>query len=330
MKETNDIHNLLSKYLAGETDEQENEKLYHWLTDSPEHMQEFIRHKQTWDNITLAQTSPIDAQAVYRNLKKKIQRSHHSKHRFITLAGIAASLLILLGITFLLDQTSENRSSYNSRITTSRAEQKKIVLPDQTIVWLNSESQLSYNTQKSGCREVLLSGEAFFEVAKDTLHPFIVKTQNINIKVLGTKFNVNSYEGNDKIETTVIEGHVAVSSRQNIAGHEKLHLLANDQATFSKNDQKFNQTKVDANAYSLWTQGQLCFKEEALPEIIKILERHFNIDITLNDETLKEYIFTATFEKDKSIKEILEVFKLTSPMDYSLTGKQITIYLKNE
>lgn len=330
MKETNDIHNLLSKYLAGETDEQENEKLYHWLTDSPEHMQEFIRHKQTWDNITLAQTSPIDAQAVYRNLKKKIQRSHHSKHRFITLAGIAASLLILLGITFLLDQTSENRSSYNSRITTSRAEQKKIVLPDQTIVWLNSESQLSYNTQKSGCREVLLSGEAFFEVAKDTLHPFIVKTQNINIKVLGTKFNVNSYEGNNKIETTVIEGHVAVSSRKNIAGREKLHLLANDQATFSKNDQKFNLTKVDANAYSLWTQGQLCFKEEALPEIIKILERHFNIDITLNDETLKEYIFTATFEKDKSIKEILEVFKLTSPMDYSLTGKQITIYLKNE
>ena len=330
MKETNDIHNLLSKYLAGETDEQENEKLYHWLTDSPEHMQEFIRHKQTWDNITLAQTSQIDAQAVYRDLKKKIQRSHHSKHRFITLAGIAASLLILLGITFLLDQTSENRSSYNSRITTTRAEQKKIVLPDQTIVWLNSESQLSYNTQKSGCREVLLSGEAFFEVAKDTLHPFIVKTQNINIKVLGTKFNVNSYEGNNKIETTVIEGHVAVSSRKNIAGREKLHLLANDQATFSKNDQKFNLTKVDANAYSLWTQGQLCFKEEALPEIIKILERHFNIDITLNDETLKEYIFTATFEKDKSIKEILEVFKLTSPMDYSLTGKQITIYLKNE
>lgn len=330
MKETNDIHNLLCRYLAGESDEQENEKLYHWLTESPEHMQEFIQNKQTWDNITLAQTSKLDAPAIYRNLKKKIRGSHQSKHRFITLANIAASLLLVLGITFLLDKTTKNTSSYNSHITTSRAEQKKIVLPDQTIIWLNSESQLSYNTQKSGCREVLLSGEAFFEVAKDTLHPFIVKTQNIKIKVLGTKFNVNSYEGNNKIETTVIEGHVAVSSRQNITGHEKLHLLANDQATFSKNNQKFDLAKVDANAYSLWTQGQLCFKEEALPEIIKILERHFNIDITLNDETLKEYIFTATFEKDKSIKDILEVFKLTSPMDYSLTGNQITIYLKNE
>ncbi|MGV8093772.1 MAG: FecR family protein [Mangrovibacterium sp.] len=318
---------LIEKYLSGASSESENKQLYDWLTASEENMQEFTRLKQQWDDMMLSIEEPIPVKNDYELIKEKVLKLERRKMIRSALV-VAASLAIICSLTFIrLWDNSRNEEEQSVLITTSRGELQQITLPDQTVVWLNSESRLSYFSEEiNSPREVFLTGEACFDVAKDPERPFIVRTAYMNIRVLGTRFNVTAYDDTDVVETMTIEGRVSVS----VANTEDapVEMVKNDRATLVKGEQTITLDQVDAALYSRWTEGLLCFKEETLTAIAKKLERRFNLTISLKDQELCDYIFTATFEKEKDIEDILDVFCHTSPIEYVKNGNHIELMLK--
>lgn len=204
----------------------------------------------------------------------------------------------------------------------------KIKLSDGTMVFMNSGSSLSYPVQFSAeaNREVKLEGEAYFEVSKDVNRPFIVRTNAVNVRVLGTKFVMNSFDESRRIRTVLIEGSVALYKNQERYSRETSAILSPGQmGELDKNKGKISLKKVDPRIYMDWMEGKMIFSHKAFPEILKSLERHFNISIENRNELLGNQVFTASFEGE-SLEEILNVFRKNFPFEYTkINNRKIII-----
>lgn len=212
-----------------------------------------------------------------------------------------------------------------SEQSTLKGERTIISLEDGTKVWLNVASRIRYPETFEGniIREVFLDGEAFFEVARDTAKPFIVRTQEIQIKVLGTSFNVKSYDKEDKIQTTLVEGKVRIQSMDE---QPKVVTLApNQMATYHKESKKMVlNNKTDMDALAGWKEGRLIFDNKPLEEIVIALERWYDVEIEVEDQKSLKCHFSAKIE-NLSLTEVLELFKASDGIDYTIDGSEVTI-----
>jgi ferric-dicitrate binding protein FerR (iron transport regulator) len=188
----------------------------------------------------------------------------------------------------------------------------QVALPDGSLVWLNSGSTLTCPTVfDSESRNVELKGEAFFEVVKNEKVPMIVTAGNLNVKVYGTKFNLNAFPEDGIFKTTLVEGKVSI-----IAGDKKEEHLLNPgyTASYAIDNQKLEINKVsEMDAFTGWKEGKLLFHDERFAEIIKRLERWYNVDIQLSDESLGRYTLYATFF-DENIEQVLDIFSGSIPI----------------
>lgn len=204
----------------------------------------------------------------------------------------------------------------------------KIKLSDGTMVFMNSGSTLRYPVLFSADanREVKLEGEAYFEVSKDVNRPFIVRTNAVNVRVLGTRFVMNSFDESRRIRTVLIEGSVALYKNQERYNPETSAILSPGQmGELDKNQGKISLKKVDPRIYMDWMEGKMIFSHKAFPEILKSLERHFNISIENRNERLGSQVFTASFEGE-SLEEILNVFRKNFPFEYTkINNRKIII-----
>ncbi len=191
--------------------------------------------------------------------------------------------------------------------------QSKIVLSDGTIVWLNAGSRLIYPTLFADkIREVFLVGEAFFEVSKNPEKPFVVKTSDLEIKVLGTKFNISAYAEDNVIQTVLKEGSVEIR-RSNAAYFEKgLVLKPNQMAFFNKTLKDTKVYEVDADYYMFWTQGLLSFDEIDFNRIVKKVERFYNISIRFSEATLGSIRISGKLDLKQNRREVLEYLEKVS------------------
>ncbi len=188
----------------------------------------------------------------------------------------------------------------------------QIVLPDGSLVWLNSGSKL-WCPQKFGAksREVKLLGEAYFEVVKNEKVPMIISAGKINVNVYGTKFNLSAYEDDSRIETTLLEGKVTISDAGN---GRKFLLQPGHSAVYDLKSEKVTDVKVENFDYYMgWKDGKIIFHWENLDEILKKLERWYGVNIQLNDPSLARCTFHATFN-DEKIEQILEYLAITIPI----------------
>jgi ferric-dicitrate binding protein FerR (iron transport regulator) len=205
--------------------------------------------------------------------------------------------------------------------------QSRIVLSDNTIVWLNAGSRLVYPTLFKGkIREVLLFGEAYFEVAKNPDQPFIVKTSNLDIRVLGTKFNISTYAEDNVIQTVLKEGSVAV--RRIGAGffEKDIVLVPNQMALFDKTTGDTRIQEVDPNYYTLWTKGLISFDEIDLVRVIKKLERFYNISVKFSDPQKEMIRISGKLDLKRSRKEVMEYLeKVSSSRFDQVNENQYTI-----
>ena len=223
--------------------------------------------------------------------------------------------------------TSGEISSVMNQLVIPYGNQSRVVLSDNTVVWLNAGSRLVYPTQfKDKTREVMLFGEGFFEVTKNPEKPFIVKTSNLDIKVLGTKFNVSTYAEDNVIQTVLTEGSVAI--RRNGAGlfEKDIVMLPNQMASFNKMTNKTKIEEVDANYYSLWTKGLMSFDEIDFVRVIKKLERFYNISIKFSDQH-KEFIrISGKLDLKRNRKEVMEYLEKVSESKFKQVNEnQYTI-----
>jgi transmembrane sensor len=202
----------------------------------------------------------------------------------------------------------------------------KLTLSDGTVVSLNSGTTLKYPEQFgiNGKRNVYLTGEAFFEVAKDKQHPFIVNANHVDIEVLGTKFNVSAYPENPSVNGTLVEGSIEMYEVDN-----KLNavlLQPNQMATWNNNSKKITTKEVDPGFYSAWTKGELAFKDTPFSTIAKIIQRTYDVEIINENAVLARQNFTGTIKiSESSVENILELLKRDTPFNYSVKGNTITI-----
>jgi ferric-dicitrate binding protein FerR (iron transport regulator) len=219
---------------------------------------------------------------------------------------------------------AKNKLGYNEVIIPF-AQTFKLKLSDGTLVWLNAGSKLRFPqnfVNSDNKRMVYLEGEAFFEVTKNKEKPFIVNAQEVDVKVLGTKFNISSYESDKSIATTLVEGSVRVY--ETATPENGMRLNPSFQANYDRFGNNFNKVKVDTSIYTAWMQNRLVIDHLKFSEILVKLERKYAVKFVNKTENLNNKIFIGEFE-DENIKSILETISLSTPFNYEINQNVITI-----
>lgn len=205
--------------------------------------------------------------------------------------------------------------------------QFEVELSDGTVIHLNSGSTLTYPTsfELGGTREVFLDGEAYFEVAKNKASPFIVNSSGMNIRVLGTTFVVSSYKDDAQVNTVLVEGSVGLyHGDEQFDPVSSTLLKPGDMATWARNQRTIAIEKVDTQIYTDWIYGKMVFNHMPFQEILKKLERHYNVSITNKNRALDAEVFTASFDTE-SIEEVLTAFTKNYPFSFKRLNDQIII-----
>lgn len=200
-----------------------------------------------------------------------------------------------------------------------------VTLSDGTIVHLNSGTTLRYPIQflKNKSRKVFLTGEAFFEVAKNKAHPFTVNTDELKVEVLGTKFNVNSYKEENTSDVVLVEGKVALYKDQKTAQNQTF-LTPGLKGTIVKGEQNFTKEEVNTDNYTGWIQGSLVFKKKSFNSIIRTLERNYNVTFINKDKALGKEIFNARFDNEP-IEVVLKYLSDSYAINYTIKNNMVII-----
>lgn len=209
--------------------------------------------------------------------------------------------------------TSEEDSNTMNQLVIPYGNQSKVVLSDNTVVWLNAGSRLVYPTRfEDKTREVVLIGEAFFEVAKNPDKPFVVKVSGIDIRVLGTKFNVSAYAEDNLVNTVLNEGSVAIRHNGAKFYEKDLVISPNQMASYNKTSNDTKVSKVSAEAYSLWTKGLISFDEADFSRVIKQIERFYNISVVFSDHQKEIIRISGKLDLKRNKSEVIEYLEKVS------------------
>ncbi len=204
-----------------------------------------------------------------------------------------------------------------------------ILLSDGTHVYLNSGSSIKYPVKfiEGEVRKVFLQGEAFFDVAKDKKHPFLIESRSLNIKVLGTQFNVSTYPEDTDTEVVLVEGSLSLNSLENKSKqNQNIILEPGFKGVFNTSEKTIATQKVNTSMYTSWIKGNLIFRNQTFDNIIKKLERHYNISIINNNQDLAKETFNASFEIDKeTINEVFYYFNKVYQIEYKIIDNKIII-----
>jgi ferric-dicitrate binding protein FerR (iron transport regulator) len=349
---------LLTKKLSDEIDESELAELNYMLANDEECRQQYNFFNNYWMQ---DQEKYSNEELLFQRIKSRIDipeepgdsnapKSWIKRFPFFW-RSLAAG--VILGIGLFTYRYSHSESGTNSKgniaVTKTPSRTKsKIYLSDGSVVTLNSETILRYPSSFEGpTREVYLNGEAFFNVTKDHKHPFIVHAGKMNIKVLGTSFNVKSYENDKNTETTLIKGAIEVtmsdrpSDRIILKPNEKLIL---NNKTFKKigpnanllapedsgtNYSLTNLTHLRSNDTTIvetsWVNNELVFKDEAFSDLANQMERWYGIKINFKNSNTKAYRFTGVFVKE-NIVQALNALKMIEPFNYKYNDETVSIY----
>lgn len=221
-----------------------------------------------------------------------------------------------------------NETSGNIKIDIPYGEKFKLKLSDGTMVWLNSGSSLSFpqkfNSKKKK-REVILDGEAYFDVVSNPDYPFIVHTSDLRIKSVGTRFNISNYKEDSTIKTTLNEGKIIVYHSK--AKEKIIELFPKQQVKYNKSSNELNKIEVNPKFYNSWVDNHLIINHMKFPKLLKKLERRYNVNITNEVEDLENNIYQGEF-KDESLIETLETIAISADIEYNIKGKNIYLTKK--
>lgn len=237
---------------------------------------------------------------------------------------IAASILIplfCLGLGYFYSENKLKQNNDKMIVQVEIGQKVKMQLPDGTNVYLNSASSLAYdNTYNKKDRIIYLQGEAYFEVSKDKVRPFIVKTNDISVKALGTNFNVKAYLDDNYITTTLIEGSVQVNTPS-----QSEILAPNEKLTFYKDNHMISKSILqNTEKNTSWMNSQLTFDQERLEDMAKTLERMYNIRIHFASDKLKNIRFSGNV-KNNNLENVLQLISFVSPIQYSMENDTTVI-----
>ncbi len=351
---------LLSKKLSGEASSDEKTELERLILENPEWQYAIQNIEILWDkkpgyDISLSE----DAFMLHMNRISELETAESDTHSSPVIRAFsnkkwrwmaaAASIILIVGIYssgILFNQQSTVAAVAKmelNEVSTRKGSKTKIQLPDGSVVWLNAGSKLTYNKEYGlQLREVTLTGEGYFDIMKMKEKPFIIHTSNINIKVLGTAFNVKAYPEDKQTETSLIRGSIEVTIKNRpdnkiiLSPNEKL-IVENEtlRAGISEISKglmpaiSINRLKHDKKDSSIaetqWVDNKLVFRDEAFEELVARMERWYDVEIVLQDSSLKQTRMNGSFDKE-TIDQALEALKLMIPFKIEQKGNIIIIH----
>ncbi|MBO9593345.1 MAG: FecR domain-containing protein [Niabella sp.] len=299
----------------------------------------------------LSATGPVfnktkEADAGIEKLRKRIRQAERKqKGRIFSIPArwmTAAAILLVLctgGLLYFFMGRPGQRPEA-AVVATAKGSRTSLILPDGTRIWVNADTRLTYDhTFGAKTRTVYLSGEAYFEVAKDKAHPFIVHTASMDVTAVGTAFNVRSYKDESSAQTTLMEGAVEVAFKRKEAGRillkpmEKV-IVRNSATVAGFHEKELPEIAVLKVSYdsaeaaapeTRWLKNRLVFSQERLETIVKTLERYYGCTIRVQDEALLHRRLSGIFQ-DESLGEVLESFRLAAGIQYKIDKNNVLLY----
>jgi len=319
-----DLLALLARKLQGTTNLEENSQIDEWIKRSPENYLYFKHIQRIWESSDKqSDLNKIRISDAMDNVSSRILSIHKKKRGFwFYWQRIAAILIIPVAISSFIwiyfnpkKSVSSDKIVYNE-INTAFGTRTSLRLSDSTLVWLNSGSSLRYPEKfYKKSRNVYLSGEAYFEVAKSPSRPFIVHTSGLDVMATGTKFNVLEYDSNPVTEVTLVSGKVFVNKPDN--GNMRLISELSPNQHLKYNQQTEEKKFENGNPYRFiaWKDGKFVFRNEPLSRVLNKLSMLFNVDFELQGKELEDYRYHATFQEE-SLEEILKLLALSAPISF--------------
>jgi transmembrane sensor len=331
---TEKIINIANRFLAEkDCTSQELSALKKWLSDPETHSEvenwllEYWASSPEIDSITLIET-------VFRQIQE-YEKEHQPKSGFSVrrilkvYQKVAAFLLIPvigLGILFWVSQYNQPVGQYTETIA-PRGQKSQIVLADGTKVWLNSDTKIKYpgNFNKNQ-RDVYLDGEAFFEVAKNEHQPFVVHTSQVNVKVLGTKFNIKAYADESDIETSLFEGKINLVLNNSLAENPvEKEVEPGQSLVYSKADHQLVAKKIPQDEINGWKNNQLIFKDDTFSNLVRRLERWYDVKVVYDEKQFNDRRLTVELYEGERLDRLMGIISLALSVDYKYEKGEIIL-----
>ena len=335
-EENKHIDELIANYLTEGLDKNALDELKTWIAASAENQQYFIRQREIWFSAVSREAASVyDKDKAFENFRNRVESQKEiqsTSRRGFSLSALwryaaVVAIIIAVGcISYWQGEVNVKDTFADISVEAPLGSKTKLYLPDGTLVWLNAGSRMTYS-QGFGVdnRKVELEGEGYFEVKRNEKIPFFVKTKDLQLQVLGTKFNFRDYPEDHEVVVSLLEGKVGLN---NLLREEKEAVLSPDErAVLNKANGLFSVESVTASNASQWADGYLFFDEELLPDIAKELERSYNVKIHIANDSLKTFRFYGNFvRREQNIQEVLEALASTEKMQYKIEERNITIY----
>ena len=332
MKPQNIPWEAISAQLKNEADNEQRKEIQNWLDSSPEHPFLLSEIMNTW-SITKNKTEFYQPDLTI-NWQKLMTRIHQQpkpkviQNIYLRFAAAAAILVLvfLAGIELGDGFQKQSPTVAYTKIIAPEGNKTQIVLPDSTHVWLNSGSELQYPSDYTAQnREVQMKGECFFDVVKDPEYPFIVRGSKFIVKVYGTRFNVNEENVKNMADVTLVSGKIQL---QNLDGKSITYLMPGQQFVYDKG-KYFVQKAENLEALTAWLNNMLIFDNQPFEEVIHYLEKWYGVKIHLDQSLYYKHNYTFKV-KTESLREVLELISVITPIQYQIEGEQITIKYKKK
>ena len=331
------VSDLLAGFFSGTLTSKEKVDLYHYVMDDRYKDEIILCLEEHW-------AAEISSDAMFAKIKSEIEMCPdvtvpQSTKRIIRIKNqnwriffhCAATIVIAFGLSWIIKISVNKMSGTDSvalstqynEIQVPNGSKTRVVLPDSSIVWLNAGSRIKYPTNFTAQRCVYLEGEAYFDVTHHVSVPFMVYASGQSITVMGTVFNVTAYQNEDKVVTTLVEGKIALKFDDEQP--HQIILKPHQQAVFNKDSKSLTLATVDLKLSTSWIEGYFKFENISFEQIAKHFERTYDIVIHFENEALKTYLFTGTFQQNQDIQTVLELLREINGFNYNIQGNLITI-----
>jgi transmembrane sensor len=317
MKETK-IWDIIIRTLQGEADAAESGALQEWLQSSAANRRLFSDIKKIWVETEAIKvyTGKYDVDAAWEKINKRIhQYEQGGRVRPLNFNWkIAAAVAVLVVSGAISFWAYDRLKVHELTASTTASQMQEVHLADGSRVVLNKRSKLTYSDKfNGGKREVLLEGEAFFDIAKDSTKPFVIHTLHSDVQVLGTSFNVRAYKEEPVVVVDVVTGKVAFSDSK---GKKKVYLLPGDKGTLNKTDDQVAVSETGDTNFNSWQSKRLVFANTRIDRVLGTLENYFEVEFRVSNSAIYNCYFTGTFDQP-SINEVLQVLTLSMGISYT-------------
>ena len=314
------------KNIKGNAEPHDVELLNKWLEADKSHYDILFEIENIYK---LTSSIPVyfypDKERAWKRIDRKTQYSLAKVKQLFKKLKYTAAALVLLFFSLTLFWTYHNRTlkerGYFSEIVVPPGQKTMVILPDSSLVWLNSGSSLKYNGDFNiKYRELVLEGEAFFDIKRNETKKFIVRTGILSVQVYGTSFNIKNYEDDNFQEITVSEGRIGIYNKTK----ELKQLIPGQQGILNKSTNQLTILKTEPQIVSSWKDNELRFDNTPLDEVVKYLERWYGVNINIDATMVGKHNYTFKI-KTESLTEILEKIKVMTPIAYEINGKDVKI-----